>query len=202
MRYEAVEDLVAGPREPSQGEGQASQKEMDGEGKRADRPRGAEHEPQEDIRTTIYPRSSTKATAPEGTSQAVKFELTMTESDSRLVRSRLVDPGRRDGAGRRPASGAGSFGDGSASTSSGSAVNSERAAASNGANDGSADRAEASPRGLLCRPHLGHRAAPTVRCMKELDQLSRSFGTDGMNVHRYEHDRPEGCHSTTGGPRR
>jgi hypothetical protein len=47
MRYEAVEDLVAGRLEPSQGEGQASQKEMDGEEERGDRPPSAEQEPQE-----------------------------------------------------------------------------------------------------------------------------------------------------------
>src|SRR5262252_5251393 len=47
VRKEPVEILVAGGLEPSQGKGEASQKEVDGEEKRGDRPAGAEQEPQE-----------------------------------------------------------------------------------------------------------------------------------------------------------
>src|SRR5262249_25024444 len=47
VRREAVEDLEAGCLEPSQGKGQASQKEMHRKEERGDRPPGAEQEPQE-----------------------------------------------------------------------------------------------------------------------------------------------------------
>lgn len=71
MRHEAVEDLVAGRLEPSQGEGRASQKEMDGKEERGGRPPALNRSDKRGvIRPTIYPRSSTKATAPERTSQA------------------------------------------------------------------------------------------------------------------------------------
>src|SRR5215831_15460409 len=47
LRKETVEMLVVGGLEPSQGKGEASQKEVDGEEKRGARPAGAEQEPQE-----------------------------------------------------------------------------------------------------------------------------------------------------------
>ena len=47
MRQEAMEELVAGRLEPSQGKGQTRQEEMDGEEERGDRPAGAEQQPQE-----------------------------------------------------------------------------------------------------------------------------------------------------------
>src|SRR5215475_11438493 len=45
VRKETVEMLVVGGLEPSQGKGEASQKEVDGEEKRGDRPAGAEQDP-------------------------------------------------------------------------------------------------------------------------------------------------------------
>src|SRR2546425_13079729 len=47
MRHEPLEELVAGCLEPSQGKGEASEKEMHGEEERGNRPPGAEQEPQE-----------------------------------------------------------------------------------------------------------------------------------------------------------
>src|SRR6266536_1153549 len=73
VRHEAVEDLVAGRLEPTQGKGEAGQEEMDRKEERGDRPPGAEQEPQErrdPFEHLFYPRSSAKATTPESTSQA------------------------------------------------------------------------------------------------------------------------------------